>query len=119
MGITGILLTTPIEQIDQTTGIARAAATISPTVGIILAIAVCLAVFSQATTTMNAYSRLLFIGGIEKRLSHKMAKVSAGKTPWVAMLVQAIGGSVVVLIFTSLSSLETTFNLYLAALVAV
>ena len=119
MGIVGILLTTPVAEINQTTGIAVAAATISPIWGVAVAIGICLAVFAQATSTMNAYSRLVFIGGIEKRLPGKMAEVSKGKTPWPAMLVQAIGGSIVILIFATQTHLVVTYNLYLAALVAV
>lgn len=119
MGIIGILMTTPVDQIDQTIGIAKAAETISPAIGILVAACICLAVFAQATTTMNAYSRLLFIGGVEKRLPSKVASITKGKTPWVAMLIQAIVGSIIVLIFTTQSNLEAAYNLYLAALVAV
>lgn len=119
LGISGILLTTPISEINQTTGIAVAVATLSPTLGIIIAIGVCFAVFAQATSTMNAYSRLVFIGGIEKRLPSKMAEVSKRKTPWAAMLVQAVVGSIVILIFATQTQLVVTYNLYLAALVAV
>jgi hypothetical protein len=61
----------------------------------------------------------VFIGAVEKRLPAKMAAVSKGKTPWPAMLVQAIGGSIVILIFATQTHLIVTYNLYLAALVAV
>jgi glutamate:GABA antiporter len=119
MGIVGILLTTPVANIDQTVGIAKAVATLSPAWGVAIALGICCAVFAQATSTMNAYSRLVFIGGVEKRLPGKMAHVSQGKTPWPAMLVQAIGGCIVILIFATQTHLIVTYNLYLAALVAV
>lgn len=120
IGIVGILYTTPATNIDQTTGLVRAVATLSPTLGLMVTIATCLAVFAQATSTMNAYSRLLFVGAIEKCLPKKLARVSAtGKTPWLAMLVQAIGATLVVLLFTTQAQLTVTYNLYLAALVAV
>lgn len=120
MGIVGILLTTPTTQIDQTTGLARAVASVFPIGGIIVALGICLAVFGQETSTMNAYSRLLFIGGIEKRVPKSMAKVSEkAKTPWPAMLVQSIGASIVILIFATQTQLAVTYNLYLAALVAI
>lgn len=119
MGIVGILLTTPLVEIDQTAGVAKAAGTLFPELGIVIAIAVSLAIFAQATSAMNAYSRLLFIGGIEKRLPRQMAQVSKGKTPWPAMLVQAIGASIVILIFATQTQLVITYNLYLAAAVAV
>jgi amino acid transporter len=120
MGIIGILWSTPLSEIDQTTGVVRAIASISPVASIVVAIGVCLAIFAQATSTMNAYSRLLFVGGVEKKLPESMARVSQkGKTPWPAMLVQAIGGSAVILIFATQTQLVVTYNLYLAALVAV
>ncbi len=120
MGIVGILFTTSPANIDQSTGLVRAVATLSPTLGLIVTIGTCLAVFAQATSAMNAYSRLLFIGGIEKRLPKLLARVSKeGKTPWPALLVQAIGATVVILIFATQTQLTVTYNLYLAALVAV
>jgi amino acid transporter len=120
IGIVGILLTTQVASIDQTTGIARTAATISPVVGIIVAIGICLSVFGQETSTMNAYSRLLFIGAIEKHVPKRIAKVSVKeKVPWLAMLFQTIGASIVILIFTIQTQLAVAFNIYLAALVAI
>ncbi len=120
MGIVGILLTTPVAQINQTTGVAQAVATLSPLLGIIVAIIIALSVFAQSASTMNAYSRLPFIGGIEKKLPQGMARVSEKtKSPWPAMLLQAIGASVVILVFSTLAQLVVIYNLYLAALVAV
>ncbi len=120
MGIVGILFSSSVGVIDQTTGISRAVATISPVVGTVIAIMTSLAAFAQATTAMNAYSRLLFIGGVEERLPRLMMRVSRlGKTPWPAMLVQAVGGTIVILVFATQTDLVVTFNLYLAALVAV
>ncbi len=118
-GIVGILLTTPVAQIDQTAGIAKAVAVAFPLGGIIVALGICFAVFSQSVNYMNTYSRLLFIGGVEKRLPGAMTRLTQGKTPWVAMLVQAIGATIVILIFATQTHLVVTYNLYLAALVAV
>ena len=120
MGIVGILLTTPVAQINQTTGVAQAVATLSPILGLIVAVLIALSVFAQSASTMNSYSRLPFIGGIEKKLPHGMAKVSEKtKSPWPAMLVQAIGASIVILVFSTLTQLVVIYNLYLAALVAI
>ncbi len=120
MGIIGILWSTPLAEINQTTGVVHAIASISPLASIVVAIGICFAIFAQATSVMNAYSRLLFVGGVEKRLPESMAKVSPKtKTPWPAMLVQAIGGSIVILIFATQVQLTVTYNLYLAALVAI
>ncbi len=120
MGMVGILWSTLVGQIDQTTGIVNAVASVSPFFGIIVAIGIVFAVFAQATSTMNAYSRLVFVGGVEKKLPELMAKVSdKGRTPWPAMLLQAVGGTIVILIFATQTQLVVTYNLYLAALVAV
>lgn len=120
LGITGILWSTPVAEVDQTIGIAKAVETLSPLAGTIIAVVIALAVFAQATAVMNAYSRLPFIGGIEKRLPAVLSRISKkGKTPWPAMLVQAVIASIVILIFSTQTQLVVTFNLYLAALVAV
>jgi len=120
MGMVGILFATPVANIDQTTGIARAIASVSPLAGTVVTIAICLAVFAQATSTMNAYSRLLFIGGIEKCAPNAMARVSKkARSPWPAMFVQAIVATGVILVFVTQTHLVVTYNLYLAALVAI
>src|SRR3989338_3429820 len=120
IGIIGILLTTDASAVDATTGLARAVTTLSPIAGTIVSIGICFAVFAQATSTMNAYSRLLFIGGIEKRAPSVMGTVSEkNKSPWPALLVQAAVATVVILVFATQTTSAVTFNLYLAGLVAV
>ena len=119
IGIVGILFTTPVDKIDPIAGIAKAVGTVFPTLGKIIAIGVSFAVFTQATSVMNAYSRLVFIGGIEKRVPSKFAEVSKGKTPWPAMLLQAIGVTIVILIFAKQPNKDATYLFYLAGSVAV
>jgi amino acid transporter len=120
MGIIGILLTTPVSAIDGTTGVAKAAAVASGGLGSVIAFAICLAVMSQDVAYMNAYSRLLFVSGIERRLPVVMAQVhERTRVPIPSMLVQGLGASLIVLIFSTQTQLATAFNLYVAALVAV
>lgn len=119
-GIVGILWTTPQASVDIVTGVAKAAGTLGKPAGVIVAIGICLAVVSQGVTYMNAYSRLLFISGIEKRVPSILSQLHAHtKVPVPAIIVQAVVANVVVLVFATQTNLAGAFNLYLAALVAV
>lgn len=119
-GIAGVVLTTSAGKVDPTTGVARAVSTLSPTLGVLAAIAIVLAVSSQDVAYMNTYSRLLFISGIERRLPSIFGSVSEkSRAPVAALLLQALGAIVVVTVFSSQTQLAVAFNLYLAALVTV
>jgi amino acid transporter len=120
LGIVGILYTTPVSAIDGTTGVAKAAAVLSGGLGSLVAFAICIAVSSQDIAYMNAYSRLLFVSGIERRLPAVMAQVNERtRVPVPSMLVQGLGASLVILVFSTQTQLATAFNLYVAALVTV
>jgi glutamate:GABA antiporter len=120
MGIAGILMLIPVKSVDTTTGVARAAFSVSPVFGVLIGLAICFAVASQDVTYMNSYSRLLFISGIERRLPAVFAQVSEKtKVPAPALLLQVAGAIVVLLVFSSQTQLAVAFNLYLASLVAV
>jgi glutamate:GABA antiporter len=120
LGIIGILYSTPLSSIDGTTGVAKGAAVLGATVGSAVAFAICVAVSSQDVAYMNAYSRLLFVSGIERRLPAVMGQVSERtRVPVPSMLVQGLGASLVILVFSTQTQLATAFNLYVAALVAV
>lgn len=119
-GVVGILRATPQASVDGVTGVAGAAATLAPWVGVVVAIAISFAVISQGVSYMNSYSRLLFISGIEKRLPAFLAHVNERtRVPVPALLVQALGANVLIIIFSTQTDLTVAFNLYLAALVAV
>lgn len=120
LGITATLLITPVDQINPTTGLADAVKSVSEWVGIIVALGICIAVLSQGLAYMNAYSRLLFVSGIERRLPRIFAHVGQkSKQPVPAILLQAVIGIIVIAVFYSLDSLNTAFQLYIAALVGV
>ena len=120
LGIVGVLLTTPIDKIDATTGVARAVMTVSMPLGIVVAIAIVFAISSQDVAYMNSYSRLLFISGIERRLPEVVGQVTERtRVPLPALLVQALGASFVILIFSTQANLAVAFNLYIAALITV
>ncbi|KAA0275089.1 MAG: APC family permease [Acidobacteria bacterium] len=119
-GILGTLLITPIADINPTTGVADAVKTVSGFLGVIVALGICAAVLSQGLAYMNAYSRLLFVSGIERRLPRIFAHVGQrSRQPVPAILLQAVIGIAVIALFFSLESLNTAFQLYIATLVAI
>ncbi len=119
-GIAGVLLATPTSQVDATTGVARAVQSVWPIAGVIVAFAICLAVSSQDVAYMNAYSRLLFISGIEKRLPTVFGQVtSRSRVPVPALVLQALGSILIILVFSSQPNLAVAFNIYIGALVTV
>jgi len=119
LGTTGILWSIPVEKVDVTRGVAQAVSAHYPVLGSIVAIAVSIAIMSTGINYENMYSRLLFVSALEKRLPAVFAHVNEKKVPIRALLVQAIGASIVILIFSTQESLAVVFNLYLAALVAI
>lgn len=118
-GIIGVLYTTPVAEVNSVTGVALGVGRVFPILGSVLSLTICVVVSSQSVNYMNAYSRLLFVSGIEKRLPAAFARVSANRVPATAMLTQAVGASIVVLIFSSQTHLAIAFNIYLAALTTV
>ncbi|HEX5712716.1 MAG TPA: APC family permease [Solirubrobacterales bacterium] len=119
-GILGTLLVTPIAEINPTTGVAEAVKTVSGFLGVIVALGICAAVLSQGLAYMNAYSRLLFVSGIERRLPRIFAHVGQrSRQPVPAILLQAVVAVGVIALFFSLESLNTAFQLYIATLIVV
>ncbi len=120
MGILGTLLITPIADINPTTGVAEAVKSVSGFLGVLVALGICAAVLSQGLAYMNAYSRLLFVSGIERRLPRIFAHVGQrSRQPVPAILLQAVVAIAVIALFFSLASLNTAFQLYIACLIVV
>ena len=120
LGIVGVLGLTPADKVDATTGVAKALTVVSPFIASVVAIAICFAITSQDVAYMNSYSRLLFISGIEHRLPEVVGQVTPRtRVPIPALLVQALGASIVILSFSTQAKLAIAFNLYIAALVTV
>lgn len=119
LGITGILWSIPQSEVDVTKGVAQAVSAHYPLLGSMVAIAISLAISSQAIAYTNAYSRLLFVSALEKRLPEFLARVNKNKVPVHAMIVQGIGASIILLIFASQGTLAVVVNLYLASLVVI
>lgn len=118
-GIAGILSVIPTGNVDATTGIADAAYKLSPFFGSLICLLIVFAVSSQDVAYMNSYSRFLLVSGIEKRLPKAFASVDSRQVPRASLITQAIGSSVVLLLFSTQPNLATAFNMYLAALTAV
>lgn len=120
LGIVGVLLTTPSDQVDATAGVAKAAGTFSPLLGSLVALIIVFAVASQDVAYMNSYSRLLFVSGIEHRVPSLFGQVTRrSRVPVPALVLQALGASLVVLTLASQSALAVAFNIYIAALITV
>jgi amino acid transporter len=120
IGIAGILWTTPVAEIDATSGVAKGVERVWPLGGALVALAISLAVSSQDVAYMNTYSRLLFISGIEKRLPAVFSQVTSHtRVPVPALLMQVLGAVVVLLIFSTQPNLAVAFNIYIASLVIV
>ena len=119
-GIIGTLLITPVADINPTTGIAEAVKSVSGFLGVIIALGICAAVLSQGLAYMNAYSRLLFVSGIERRLPRIFAHVGQrSRQPVPAILLQAVIAVAVIALFFSVASLNTAFQLYIATLIVI
>jgi amino acid transporter len=119
IGIAGVLLILPVAKINAITGVADAVKTVSPYLGLAVAGMVCFAVSSQDVAYMNAYSRLLFVSGLDKRMPPVMSYQTSKKVPIAAILVQCIGGVLVVIFFSTQQNLAATFQLYIASLIVV
>ena len=119
IGTAGILMSIPQSSVDVTKGVAQAVAAHYPWLGTAVALAICFAVMGQDVAYMNAYSRLLFVSALEKRLPAYFGQVSAKQVPVRAMIGQAIGVSLVTLVFGLQDNSTVTFNICLAALTAI
>lgn len=117
MGIVGILYCLPIDGIDATNGVAQAVQAHYPLLGGCVATAIWIAVISQDVAYLNTYSRLLYVSALEKRLPRILGQLNRKKVPQNALITQAIGATLVIVIFAAQESLVVAFNLYLAALV--
>ena len=118
-GILGTLLVTPIADINPTTGLAEAVKSVSAPRGDRRAGDLRCGPL-QGLAYMNAYSRLLFVFGIERRLPRIFADVGQrSRQPVPAILLQAVIGVAVIALFFSLESLNTAFQLYIATLIVV
>jgi amino acid transporter len=119
MGTAGILWAMPMAKVDVTKGVAQAISAHYPLLGSAVALAIWVAVMSQDIAYLNAYSRLLFVSAVEKRMPKIFAEVNERKVPVRALFAQGLGAPIVVLIFATLNSAGAAFNLYLATLVAI
>ncbi len=119
IGIAGVLLLLPAGSINAVTGVTDAVKSISPFLGLAVGVMICFAVSSQDVAYMNAYSRLLFVSGLEKRMPPVMSYLTSKKVPVAAILVQCVGGILVVVFFTTQQNLAATFQLYIASLIVV
>lgn len=110
----GILLGTPIDEIDSVTGVIRVIDVAGvPGLMNIAAIALAVIMVIALVTYESAYSRLIFVSGLERHLPRLFTHLNPRtRNPVTAILVQGSISSVMIVVLYSQSSLEKVF-LYL------
>ena len=110
----GILMSTPLENIDPVTGVigsldAAGIPGLMPLAAVALAVVMVIAL----TTYQSAYARLIFVSGIERHLPRLFTHLNPRtRNPVTAVLVQGVISSTMIVVLYSQSSLATMF-LYL------
>lgn len=111
---TGILLSTPLEQIDPVTGVIGSLDVAGiPGLMPVAAIALSVVMVFALTTYQSAYARLIFVSGIERHLPRLFTHLNPRtRNPVTAVLVQGIITSTMIVVLYSQASLAEVF-LYL------
>jgi amino acid transporter len=107
----GILFSTPLEEIDAITGVPRVFGAAGATwLQGLSSLGIALITFVAYSIYQSAYSRLVFVSGLEKHLPRLFTHLN-GRTrnPVTALLLQGVISSVLVVILYSQQSLETVF----------
>jgi amino acid transporter len=110
----GVLLSTPLKQIDPITGVmgaldASGIRGLMPVGAVTLSIVMLLAMM----TYQSAYARLIFVSGLERHLPRLFTHLNPRtRNPVTAVLIQGVISSTLIVVLFSQSSLTTTF-LYL------
>ena len=107
----GILISTPADTLDPLTGVARVFDIAgAPWLQGVFAVSIAVVGMTAFAIYQSAYSRLIFVSGLEKHLPRLFTHLnSKSRNPVTALLLQGVISSVAVVILYSQSSLETTF----------
>jgi amino acid transporter len=107
----GILLSTPLDQIDPITGVARVFDTAgAPWLQGLFALGIGLVMLTAFAVYQSAYSRLIFVSGLEKHLPRLFTHLnSRTRNPVTALLLQGVITSVAIVVLYSQQSLTTMF----------
>ncbi|MFG1708208.1 APC family permease [Nonomuraea sp. M3C6] len=107
----GVLLSTPADKIDPVTGVARVFGELGAGwLQSVAAVGIALISLTAFTIYQSAYSRLVFVSGLEKHLPRLFTHLNARtRNPVTALLIQGAISSVGVVILYSQQSLTTVF----------
>jgi amino acid transporter len=110
----GILMSTPLDQIDSITGVIGALSVAGiPGLMPAAAIALCVVMLLALMTYQSAYARLIFVSGLERHLPRLFTHLNPRtRNPVTAILIQGVISSTMIVVLYSQSSLTNTF-LYL------
>jgi amino acid transporter len=109
-GTVGVLLATPAKELDAVTGVPRVFGYLNGGVGPLAAIGLALVMLMAFTIYQSAYSRLVFVSGLERHLPRLFTHLNPRtRNPITALLIQGVISSVLVVILYSQQSLTTIF----------
>lgn len=110
-GTVGILLSTPADELDAVTGVPRVFDYLDVGgLGRIGAVGVALVSLMAFTIYQSAYSRLVFVSGLERHLPRLFTHLNPRtRNPVTALLLQGVISSILVVILYSQQSLTTIF----------
>jgi amino acid transporter len=111
MATVGILISTPADALDPITGVARVFDFAgAPWLQGLFGVGIAVVALTAFTIYQSAYSRLIFVSGLEKHLPRLFTHLNARtRNPVTALLLQGVISSIVIVALYSQQSLETTF----------
>jgi amino acid transporter len=110
-GTIGVLLSTPASELDAVSGVPKVFSYLDVGgIGPIAAIAISLVMLMAFTIYQSAYSRLVFVSGLERHLPRLFTHLNPRtRNPITALLIQGVISSILVVILYSQQSLTTVF----------
>ena len=107
----GVLLSTPAGKIDPVTGVAQVFGQLGAGwLQSVAAVGIALISLTAFTVYQSAYSRLVFVSGLEKHLPRLFTHLNARtRNPVTALLIQGAISSIAVVVLYSQQSLTTVF----------
>lgn len=107
----GVLMTTPASQNDAVTGVVKVFGQAgSPLLQTIAAIGIAVITLTAFSVYQSAYSRLVFVSGLERHLPRLFTHLNARtRNPVTALLIQGVITSLAIVVLYSQQSLTTMF----------
>lgn len=107
----GILFSTPPDELDPITGVARVFGILDvPGLQAIAAVGIAVISLVAFSIYQSAYSRLVFVSGLERHLPRLFTHLNARtRNPITALLIQGVISSILVVVLYSQQSLTTVF----------